>query len=499
MRRRSSKTFQRIRKLSDSIVNAIVPTGTSKNAEPSTRLRRISTDDISRPRLHPEYSLESWLTKEESDSNPRKKPARPSVDVRPPVLHDQMVRGREREVFRTGNKPKRPERPREEDLPYGAKGSVPILTAPWLRPELAVRPSMSKTNSVPFPSNLTSRPVKESPPPREFFSPFATVGRHASTRDANTLKERADGRRASPSAQRVEASLPAGQTREEAVCPQNAPQRPAERGHAREDVSHRPAGPATVRRQGAIRRPSRTSDASPPQHLRNQFGGSDHTLREAPTRPDLGLQRSRSMATPQAPRSSSSASAFSPRANTVDEAKTRPKRHDISRDIAPRSAQHSPFLSGESGSAEAEEPMLIPPAPVATQRMVAKAQANMPLQYSPAPRAVKLSTPDSKRVASFTAQIVEPPPEAKSSKAAKGLVTEPAKKDREREHGRSHVRQKTTRTVEHYPMTYYFEEVKRGFGGAVPSESVGTEDGALGHDIEPLRPRKVDREKVPRR
>ena len=88
-------------------------------------------------------------------------------------------------------------------------------------------------------------------------------------------------------------------------------------------------------------------------------------------------------------------------------------------------------------------------------------------------------------------------------------------KERERGHDREqskpahpHTRQKTVRTVEHYPMTYYYEEVRREFGalqldlgGApvpVPSgaRDPASEYGAQGQGqgTAPLRPRRKERE-----
>ena len=88
-------------------------------------------------------------------------------------------------------------------------------------------------------------------------------------------------------------------------------------------------------------------------------------------------------------------------------------------------------------------------------------------------------------------------------------------KERERVHDREqskpahpHTRQKTGRTVEHYPMTYYYEEVRREFGalqldlgGApvpVPSgaRDPAPEYGAQGQaqGTAPLRPRRKERE-----
>ncbi|OSC96373.1 hypothetical protein PYCCODRAFT_1472693 [Trametes coccinea BRFM310] len=427
MQQRPSKTYQRIRKLSDSIVNAITPT---TRYEPHHRTRKISTDDIGKPRPHPAYSMEGWLTKDDREPKAPRRPERPSVDARPPVIRDPTLRERERQVFHAANTAKRPERPREEDLPYGAKGSVPIVDAPWLRTEA----SSSRPAAVPFPSTPAApakhqksqpQPAQEDgrrprdsemaryrfpqEPARETFSPFATVGR-----------AHADGH---GGAHRATSSM-------------------SRAGNTSADAVHGQSGPATVHRHGAIRRTSRTRDAAL-QQVRQEFGRSEHALVQSPARTHVGLQRSHTIATPTTER----------------------------------------LLSASPAT----------PAVAPRQAVAAKAKASVLLHNSQAPQQVKLSAPDSQRVTSLKAEIVKP---RERSQAEGSRAREPAKDEGAGEQGKSHVRRKVKQTVEHYPMTYYFEEVKRGLGDAassmMPTEAFDAMGLGVGGGTEPLRPRKKD-------
>ncbi|KAL7283044.1 hypothetical protein ACG7TL_002468 [Trametes sanguinea] len=428
MQQRPSKTYQRIRKLSDSIVNAITPT---TRYEPHHRTRKISTDDIGKPRPHPAYSMEGWLTKDDREPKAPRRPERPSVDARPPVIRDPTLRERERQVFHAANTAKRPERPREEDLPYGAKGSVPIVDAPWLRPEA----SNSRPTAVPFPTtpaapakNQQMQPAREDgrrprgsemaryrfphEAARDILSPFATVGRA----HADVPRDHGGAHRATSSMSRAD--------------------------NPSADAVYGQSGPATVHRHGAIRRTSRTRDAAL-QQVRQEFGRSENALVQTPARAPGGLQRSHTIATPKVDR----------------------------------------VLSASPAT----------PAVAANHSVAAKANAGVLLHNSQAPQQVKLSAPDSQRVTSLKAEIVKP---RERSQAEGSRLQEPAKDEGAGEQGKSHVRRKVKQTVEHYPMTYYFEEVKRGLGDAassmMPTEAFDAMSLGVGGGTEPLRPRKKD-------
>ncbi|KAI0637399.1 hypothetical protein C8Q77DRAFT_1097372 [Trametes polyzona] len=357
--------------------NAIAP---QKLAEPQSR-PRISVDDIGEPRLDPAYLLKDLIT-----ANDEKRPQRPprpgGAEMRPPVVRDPQERGSEGKTVRAVRIPKRPERPREEDLPYGAKGSVPIQDA------------------------------KSPGPSRAVFSPFAPLGRSTSVRSARARME--TGAIGGPS---LLATRPKRKDGVVTIPPEQA--RPRE-GKGKERASREevaasvycaPNEPATVRRQGAIRRSSKAS--LPPMDLRDRLGGSEDTLVGSP-QPHASLHRSQSLATRATPKPMPSPSP------SILFRTPRPEPRDVPRDVRSRFPHDSLFLSGSSHAepVEHEEPMLIPPAPVATRRLVEKAQANMPLRCPPAPRDVKLTAPDPQRASSCRAEVgrvataAAPPPTA---------------------------------------------------------------------------------------
>ncbi|KAI0371164.1 hypothetical protein BV20DRAFT_1051907 [Pilatotrama ljubarskyi] len=179
MQRRTSQTFQRLRKLSDSITSAIAPLSrkpsessffehgkrgwhgpesgrasaatsgypsgygsglyAQSHRRPSYRDgQRVSKEDIRYPLLPPKDTLDPWEMNPAGEAEPSRRPA----------------------------KARRPERPREEHLPYGAQGSIPkVLVRPYVAPPPAIG-SSSRTraahgeangNSVPFPQATGSR------------------------------------------------------------------------------------------------------------------------------------------------------------------------------------------------------------------------------------------------------------------------------------------------------------------------------------------------------
>ncbi|KAI0779866.1 hypothetical protein C8Q74DRAFT_721128 [Fomes fomentarius] len=272
MQRRPSFT-ERLRKVSDPLIQMIVPSSSSSRIHgqdsffeygkkgwhaprprpPDSFLRhrpvrrKVSKEEIRYPLLHPEDTLDLWIEsatmsaeRERSQSRARtapstpnhtssiashdhgppsrsqsarestarpERPARPSLDERPLVVRDPQLRAAEQRVYRSVNTAKRPERPNEEDLPYGARGSIPKAFMPKQRPPppaAAVRASLdgdserarARGSSIPFPeqpSNRTqtqpqaqtrSQPVRRDEGPsrgrepaqkQKIFSPFAPI------------------------------------------------------------------------------------------------------------------------------------------------------------------------------------------------------------------------------------------------------------------------------------------------------------------------------------
>lgn len=206
--------------------------------------RKVSKEEIRYPLLHPEDTLDLWIesatmSAERSRSQSRartapstpnhtsianhdhgppsrsqsarestarpERPARPSLDERPLVVRDPLLRAAEQRVYHSVNTAKRPERPKEEDLPYGARGSIPKAFMPKQRPPppaAAVRASLEgdsarvRGSSIPFPEQPSNRnqpqpqvqtrsqPVRRDEGPsrgrepaqkQKIFSPFAPI------------------------------------------------------------------------------------------------------------------------------------------------------------------------------------------------------------------------------------------------------------------------------------------------------------------------------------
>ncbi|KAI0648278.1 hypothetical protein C8Q79DRAFT_925228 [Trametes meyenii] len=182
MERAPSTASRRIRKLSNSIA-CVVKHGkflaTPQNGEPQRRpkarkrTRRISVDQISKPKPDPRYSLDGWLTKDDlqrSGTRLARRSDSPRLDYCIPAARETT-----RERRRSASVPRRPPRPqRDEDLPYGVKGDVPIRHAPSFMafPDPSTARVFSKARdepSVPFPptvrrSTSTERRTKPLPP-----------------------------------------------------------------------------------------------------------------------------------------------------------------------------------------------------------------------------------------------------------------------------------------------------------------------------------------------
>ncbi|KAI0648276.1 hypothetical protein C8Q79DRAFT_1008621 [Trametes meyenii] len=390
--RKPSTTFQRVRKLSNTIIHVAKRTVSSTNlrttastqqssAQPSRLRRKVSVDEIGKPRLDPRYSLDGWIAHNDTQQ-PRPasaRPQRPSADECQPVIPDPARRDQEREWHKAANAAKRPERPREEDLPYGAKGSVPIRgvseSALGLSLGSSAQGSGSRTavgTAVHFPS---TRPYStdllkdawavqresESDARRGFplestgratFSPFAPIVRQPSTRADVKIQGEGTGKTCAPRSSPHVVPLARSEVKGKARTIQQL----REEEYASQDL-------ATVRRQGAIRRPSRASDAAlPPQHFRDRFGRSEETLARRPSPAADLLQRSQSMATrrPLNMRPAGAQVPSSPLAR--EQARARPKPRDVPRDVEPREA-YSMLLLDDSSSdfTESAESIVIAP------------------------------------------------------------------------------------------------------------------------------------------
>ncbi|KAI0743766.1 hypothetical protein C8Q80DRAFT_1325635 [Daedaleopsis nitida] len=155
--------------------------------------RKVSKEEIRYPLLHPtddmhDLLVESATMSAERDKQrsgahrPPERPPRPSLEERPLVVRDPQLRMEEQKVYRSLNTAKRPERPREEDLPYGAKGSIPKALMSQERPPppaVGRRSERTRENSVAFPSSreesARATSTRSGDPPANLFTPFAPL------------------------------------------------------------------------------------------------------------------------------------------------------------------------------------------------------------------------------------------------------------------------------------------------------------------------------------
>ncbi|KAH9857687.1 hypothetical protein C2E23DRAFT_881260 [Lenzites betulinus] len=487
----------RIRKLSDAVRNVIAPRA-PEPTEPQRR-RKISTDDIGKPRLDPAYSAREWITAAEGE-RPRR-PNRPSVDERPPVIRDPVERELERKVHRQMNTFKRPERPHEEDLPYGVKGSMPIIEASLKGPQ---------GGSIPFPARPERRATREaryasaggSPEGRTTAKPTERSGESAAQDRSPPGPTLAVFSPFAPS--KSATSGVSARVRETAISsttrigtPSSTRQEQGGRGEGQANGGQEDktasiyCGPvtrtlATVRRQGAIRRPSIT-----PLHLHDRFGRSEDTL--VPPRPSpAGLKRSKSQAARVLQRPDDAEHPPTPR--------SRPEPRDVPRDIHPRLTQNSFLLSSESWETAQQ-----PKPPVATKREVERTQASLPLRYPPVPREVQLSTTQAQRASSFKAQVGYVEAVVGAAQTSERLPRRAGPAEKEKGEGKQAARRRPRKearsTVEYYHLTQFYNEVAEAnalTGGEVPPlPSPAAAANARGGEpkaMEPLRlPRKEGR------
>ncbi|KAI0330158.1 hypothetical protein GY45DRAFT_1434886 [Cubamyces sp. BRFM 1775] len=413
MQRRTSQTFQRLRKISDSLIQAIAPTSSRKSVEES------SFFDYERKGWHPPlHHSHSHSSTSHTQRCPKPRQARPRIskeDIRYPLIPqseslDVWAANASTSTSTRSSKPVRPSRPREEDLPYGAKGSIPkALAPPYVAPPPAIAQSTrvhGKGNSVPFPESdretrrkrVKDHATREKPlpiPPGEassetFFNPFRAVPHHDDM---------------------------------------HRPDRQTGTGRTREDDPR--SRPSARTREPGVRRISSSGDVHlPSQHARYRAGeedgrGSQGVLAQQ-RHPDLRQVRSTPLrlqenavpvsGQPGRPVARPGASPLRQQVVPVSPAFTnvvKPHPRNVPRDVSPDNPQRlpTPRLSGEG-----MRPYLPPSTrqqhqqlPLATSTVVAQAQSAIKVQHSVPPRNVEVaSAPEHLRALSMKAQLVRP-------------------------------------------------------------------------------------------
>ncbi|KAI0655985.1 hypothetical protein C8Q70DRAFT_1047124 [Cubamyces menziesii] len=413
MQRRTSQTFQRLRKLSDSLIQAIAPTSSRKSVEES------SFFDYERKGWHPplHHSHSHSSTSHARCTKPRQ--ARPRIskeDIRYPLIpHSESldVLSANTSTSTRSTKPVRPSRPREEDLPYGAKGSIPkALAPPYVAPPPAIGQSSrthGKGNSVPFPESdnevRTKRPrehaTREKPlpvPPGEasseaFFNPFRAVpchsDMHKSDRPTGAARTREEDSRSRPSARAREP----GVRRISSSGDVHLPSQHA-RYRAGEDDGRRTQGALVQQRHPDLRQVRSTPLRLQENGVRvpGQPGQPVGRPRESPLRQQV---------VPVSP-------AFS---NVV-----KPHPRNVPRDVSPENPQRlpTPRLSGEGArpyvpAPSRQQKQQQQQLPLATSVVVAQAQSGLKVQQSTPPRNVEVAAaPEHLRALSMKAQVIRP-------------------------------------------------------------------------------------------
>ncbi|RPD78206.1 hypothetical protein L226DRAFT_520626 [Lentinus tigrinus ALCF2SS1-7] len=432
MQRRSSTSqmFQRMRKVSDPLIHAahaahaLVSGGSNSKRAPdesffeydttkgwhrphghrrppdsgvrhglSQRSRKISKEEITYPFLpsgdtldllvesatmSAERERENRLRRQNSTtttSTQPERPPRPSLDERPPIVRDPQLRMQEQKVYKSMNNAKRPERPREEDLPYGAAGSIPRVFVKEERPPppaAAVRgagsrtQSMARSSTVPFPSSQSVntrgedsarasgvtrttdrtalRPPEPTPAAAKVFTPFAPMARDRPPQDASSTHP-VDARSGGPS-YLAQASTSTQRLLDREYVPTPPPKDSKWMGAS----THAPSAvPAYMRRQDGVRRVSSSGDVHlPPQHSR-YHGSRDENDPRHPRAPAQELRTVKS--TPlsarkqnvpvhptTAPGLPSHPAIYLERAGS----RTKPRHPDVPRDVSPDNPQRLP-------------------------------------------------------------------------------------------------------------------------------------------------------------
>ncbi|RDX44855.1 hypothetical protein OH76DRAFT_1035119 [Lentinus brumalis] len=353
----------------------------------SQRHRKVSKEEIRYPLLHHlEDKPDPVENATTSDILPER-PSRPSLDQRPPVVRDPQLRLEEQKVYRSMNSAKRPERPREQDLPYGAEGSIPRVLVKEERPPppaaavrgpIARKQYLARSNTVPFPSNhrvnthgedtvrarhangATKAMGPHQPPApahAKVYTPFAPISpRDRPQYDATSSRNagHADGpshlAQASSSTQRL-------LDREHVPTPP-----PKDSKWLGPSAQTRSPVPSQMRRQDGVRKTSSSGDVHlPPQHARYQLRDENEALNSRTEEQELRTVRSTPL------------DAFKPNVRPVHPAaapglpahpavhlgrvgsRSKPRDPDVPRDVSPDNPQGLPT---PRRSREGERPVI---------------------------------------------------------------------------------------------------------------------------------------------
>ncbi|KAI0829699.1 hypothetical protein BC628DRAFT_1059254 [Trametes gibbosa] len=494
MQRRTSQTFQRLRKLSDSIVSAIVPQSSFKPTEKDSffeygkkgwhpRIASASSTSlplqaITTTHRHPSYRNGQRVSKE---------------DIMYPLIRTTDPLDPENSTDSNGRlraRARRPERPREEDLPYGAQGSIPkAMAPPYIAPPpaigsgpLQVVKASQSPSSVPFPNSAHvaggerqqmarhEKPLPELPQdPRAqsktaeqqtFFNPFMSASVPLNN---NAARAPAAGSSAHARADRVPDA-----SRTHRTAQHHRPDRA-------QAPAHTPTRESSSQPYIRVRRISSTGDLHPaPHHVRyrdeNAAPSSSH-VRPARSTPLRVQEKEDTRHAPLLrPQPTRAAQPLTPLAHV-----TKPRPRNVPRDV---DAENPQGLPTPRQSSEEVRPQVQPQqerhdlhqapplGPVAT-----KAQAELRVQQSAAPKPVRVdgAAPEHLRAISFRAQIVRPTRDAERERERKRDVQrQPERSERaqgkERERsvrGRERQRRPTyTRAVEieYYGMSDAFAQ-----------------------------------------
>ncbi|KAI0645364.1 hypothetical protein C8Q79DRAFT_1010334 [Trametes meyenii] len=487
MQRRTSQTFQRLRKLSNSLMQAVVPSLSNKPSREGSFFEydKSGWHPPSHPEAHrrPSYKNGQHVSKEDIrypllapkqpnpfdiNAEPSRKPALPSqasTKDRTPVARDPQRRSEVQRAYPRANTEaaKRPERPREEDLPYGAVGAIPkVLAPPYVPPPPAVGhgpPARGQykgreraDNISRFPEDeraarqrrVVERAYREKPlpvPPREtrterreaprnhvepvapFFNSFGTVP---------ASKPQAHAPSTSRAPARYEGSYPSQMER-------------------RPDRERPEADPRLRERQPGVRRISSSGDVHlPPQHPRYRQDRGDQNAPPRP--PDLRPVKSAPLRAPEPVRSVPPV----PRSHLMHVTKPHPR--NVPRDVSPENPQRLP--TPRRSHEEVRSDMYTQPWPPPTP---AAARTGLRVQQSAGPQHVKMAiAPEHLDAMARKAQVVRPAREHREREREGMPQPRPPSREKERERGRGRGRRRPTHTaaveVEYYGMADAFTQ-----------------------------------------
>ncbi|KAI0668510.1 hypothetical protein C8Q78DRAFT_1155694 [Trametes maxima] len=523
MERTPSAASRRIRKLSNSISHAVkrATSSGSSSTNPQTeepqhqsrtaprgRTRKVSVDQISKPKPDPRYSLDGWLANYNLNRDTRRDTSQPpqhSVQLSADGCTPYDRQGA-RPRYRSASVPRRPPRPqREEDLPYGAKGSVRIRDAP----SFMVFPTVSTTTRisspaqdspfVPFPSTLAARrsasserlnkplpplpaekqrvaseggaPVSRprSPAPhvraQKAFSPFAPMARGPEKRTSEKATRGVAGE--------ISPTIPTPRSRTSPMLRRGSEKGKRDVEHVRSQDIHRASNEqVVVYWDRATRQPpgTRTSDtALLPLLSRSGVGPSNAVVSQAstPSQATPGLRQRRSLATRASHADRSPPIATTPRSPLNASFSAKPKPRGVPRDVTSTDHHRLSVLLGSPSTSPAQPrvrslPVTAPYAHVAQ---------------------VSTSSPTAKPSPRPPLRPVSPPQSSWGGPGSERTVR-----------SRKAEREVSTRGDSEYPVTFYLDEIARGFGEVAPLPGfLDVENDGWKDATEPLRPRRKDR------